>query len=125
MNGKTSGLFCAIVKFTDETGQPLTGNGWKATASDRDALLDDCLGEAALDENGEARVLIAVADVMSLDSPGERTPDLYFTLYRDGTEVFRSEVVEDVDFESLDPVSGDPVRITREFGPYRVVLEDL
>jgi hypothetical protein len=27
-----------------------------------------------------------------------------------------------VDFETLDPVSGDPVRITREFGPYRVEL---
>ena len=124
MNGKTSGLFCAIVKFTDETGRPLAGNGWKTAARDQDALIDDCLGEAGLDERGEARILISVADIMSIDSPGERTPDLYFTLYRDGTEVFRTEVVEDVDFESLDPVSGDPVRITREFGPYRVHLED-
>ena len=124
MIGKTSGLFCAIVKFVDDAGQPLAGKGWTVDVLDRDALIDDCLGSASLDGNGEARILIAVADVMSLDSPGERTPDLYFTLLHDGREVFRSEVVEDVDFEALDPVSGDPVGITREFGPYRVDTQD-
>ena len=124
MNGKTSGLFCAIVKFEDETGNPLPGNGWSVDARDQDPLLDDCLGSAEVDENGEARIFISVSDIMSVDSIGERNPDLYFTLYRNEREMFRSDVVEDVDFEALDPVSGDPVKITREFGPYRVSLRD-
>jgi hypothetical protein len=124
MNGKTSGLFCAIVKFEDSMGNPLSGDGWSVDARDQDMFLDDCLGSSGLDENGKARILISVADIMSPDSVGERTPDLYFTLYRNEREIFRSEVIEDVDFESLDPVSGDPVKITREFGPYRVDTRD-
>jgi hypothetical protein len=124
MNGKTSGLFCAIVRFEDPAGNPLTGTGWRVDVMDRDALRDNCLGSAEPDENGEACILLAVADIKSLDSPGERTPDLYFTLYRDDREVLRTGVVKDVDFESLDPVSGDPVRITRRFGPYRVDMQD-
>ena len=118
MNGKTSGLFCAIAKFTDESGNPLAGDGWTATVSDQDILLDDCLGKAKLDKEGRATFLLTVADIMSLDSPGERNPDLYFTLLKDGKEVFRSNVSEDVDFESLHQVSGDAMDITREFGPF-------
>ena len=122
MNGKTSGLFCAIAIFTDESDKPLTGNGWTATVADQDALLDDCLGEEKVDQEGRATFLLSVADIMSLDSPGERKPDLYFTLLRDGVEVFRSGISLDVDFESLHKVSGDPVNITQEFGPFRIAL---
>jgi len=122
MSGKTSGLYCAIASFTNEAGQALSGDGWTATVTDQDALLDDHLGTAKLDSKGVATFLLNVADIKSFDSPGERTPDLYFTLFRDGVEVFRSEVIKDVDFESLHEVSGDPVRVTQEFGPYRVGL---
>ncbi len=120
MSGKTSGLFCAIANFTDEDGKPLRGNGWTATVSDQDAMLDDCLGKVKVDGHGRATFLLSVADIMSLDSPGERNPDLYFTLFRDGEAVFRSKVSENVDFEYLHKVSGDPVKITQEFGPYKV-----
>lgn len=120
MNGKTSGLFRAIARFIDPQGQPISGPGWTARVRDRDCLLDDLLGEEPLDKDGAARFLINVADIKSLDSPDERAPDLYFTLYRDGHEVFRSELLEDVDFEALDAVSGEPNRITQEFGPFQV-----
>ena len=83
-------------------------------------LLDDCLGTTKVDSKGRATFMVAVADIMSLDSPGEREPDLYFKLFRDGEEIYRSLVNYNVDFESLDPVSGDPVQITREFGPFKV-----
>ena len=120
MNGKTSGLFCAIANFTDQAGKPLQGDGWTAAIADQDALVDDCLGTASLDDKGSATFLLHVADIKSLDSWGERNPDLYFTLFLDGELIFRSEVSQNVDFESLDPVSGDPVKITQTFGPYRV-----
>ena len=123
MNGKTSGLFRAIVQFLDPHGQPLTGSQWQARILDRDILLDDRLGRSSLDEHGKASFLIPVSDIMSGDSPGERDPDLYFRLFLDEREVFRSEVIEDVDFESLDEVSGEPTQISREFGPYVIDLE--
>ena len=122
MNGKTSGLFCAIAVFVDQSGKPLSGDGWKASVSDQDVILDDFLGVADVDKEGRATFLLSVADIMSIDSPGERNPDLYFTLFHDDVEVFRSKVSRDVDFESLDKVSGDPVRITQEFGPFQVKL---
>ena len=123
MNGKTSGLYCAIAKFENENGQALKGEPWTVRVYDQDLLLDDCLGEARLDEQGRATFLLAVADIKSIDSPDERNPDLYFTLFNNGIEIFRREVLEDIDFESLHRVSGDPVQITREFGPYLVKTE--
>jgi hypothetical protein len=122
MSGKTSGLYCAIARFTNESGQPLSGEGWTAAVTDQDALHDDRLGMVKLDKEGVATFLLNVADIKSFDSPGERAPDLYFTLFRDGREVFRSEVTRNVDFEALHEVSGDPVGITQEFGPFRVGL---
>ncbi|NNE05679.1 MAG: hypothetical protein HKO64_04480 [Xanthomonadales bacterium] len=123
MNGKTSGLFRAIVQFLDPHGEPLRGEQWQARIFDQDILVDDRLGRAGLDEDGKASFLIPVSDIMSGDSPGERNPDLYFRLFLGDREVFRSEVIEDVDFESLHRVSGEPTKITRQFGPYVVSLE--
>lgn len=122
MNEKTSGLFRAVASFVDGQDNPISGANWTARLRDRDCLLDGLLGEVALDASGKATFMFNVADIKSLDSPGERQPDLYFTLYHKGREMFRSEVLEDVDFELLDPVSGDPSQITRAFGPYQVKL---
>ncbi len=120
MSGRTSGLFSAIVSFEDARGRLLTGKRWRVVAFDQDPLLDHRLGRAEIDDQGEATLLIAVADIKSLDSPGERTPDLYFVLYDAGMQVFKTRVLPDVDFEELDPVSGEPAHITRRFGPFRV-----
>ena len=79
------------------------------------------LREAAVQRGHKVKVLNTLKFAIDLE---EGMPDLYFSLRLRGREVFRSEVEIDVDFESLDPVSGDPVRITREFGPYRVDVED-
>lgn len=122
MNEKTSGLFRAVASFVDGQDNPISGAAWTARLRDRDCLLDGLLGEVALDASGKATFMFNVADIKSLDSPGERQPDLYFTLYHMGREMFRSEVLEDVDFESLDPVSGEASQITRAFGPYQVKL---
>ena len=120
MSGKTSGLYCAIVRFENHKGEALAGSNWKVAIRDEDPLADDELGSAVLDERGAAQILISASDVLSLDSPGERDPDLYFVLFHFGREVFRSQVMPDVDFESLDPVSGEPSRITQDFGTIQV-----
>lgn len=122
VSGKSSGLFRAIVHFENTRGEPLAGRDWKVAVRDADPLADDELGLATLDEHGGAHILIAVADVLSLDSPAERTPDLYFVLYHYGREVFRSPVMQDVDFEALDPVTGEPDQLTRDFGTFRVPI---
>jgi hypothetical protein len=122
VSGKSSGLFRAIVHFENARGEPLRGRDWKVSVRDADPLADDELGTATLDERGGAQILIAVADILSLDSPGERTPDLYFVLYHYGREVFRSQIMQDVDFEALDPVSGEPNQLTRDFGTLRVPI---
>ena len=120
MSGKTSGMFCAIAIFVNESGNSFNMSSLTASISDQDVLVDDCLGTAKVDHEGRATFMVAAADIMSLDSPGEREPDLYFKLFKDGDEIFRSKVSRNVDFESLDPVSGDPVQITQEFGPFAV-----
>ena len=124
MGERTSGLFKVVVRFTDPHGKPLPGTGWRVRAFDEDPLRDDELGYAALNPDGEAHLLMTVSDIKSIDSPDERSPDLYFVLERDGEEHFRSEVFRDVDFESLDPVTGNPDAITRSFGPFAVAVED-
>ena len=120
MGEKTSGMFRATARFVDHEGEPLRGEAWSVTLDDRDPLCDDHLGETAPDNEGRVAFLIAVADVKSIDSPGERNPDLYFTVFRGGEAVYRSPVLEDVDFEKLDPVSGEPADITQDFGTFRV-----
>ena len=120
MEQKSSGLFNVIVRFTNISGEPLSGPGWSVEVFDEDPLVDDRLGSSSLNENGEGRVFFSVADVASFDSPGERKPDLYFILKRDGREIFRSGVERDVDFEELDPVTGRPHHLTRHFGTIKV-----
>ena len=120
MGEKSSGLFLAIVRFTDAGGEPLAGPDWSVEALDADPLADDDLGTSTLDENGEGRVILAVADIASIDSPGERKPDLFFILKRHGREIYRTPVHYDVDFEKLDEVTGNPEQLTQDFGTIRV-----
>jgi len=123
MEQKSSGLFNVIVRFTNLQGAPLAGPQWSVEVVDEDPLRDDRLGTSSLNEHGEGRVFFSVADVASLDSPGERKPDLYFILKRNGREVFRTGVERDVDFEALDPVTGRPHDLTRDFGTIEVDID--
>lgn len=120
MSEKTSGLFRVIVRFENHRGEPLGGRDWTVELRDEDPLADGVLGRATLDDDGAAGILFSVADVQSPDSPGERRPDLYFVLFHYGREVYRSRVEYDVDFEALDPVSGEPDRLTQDFGTIQV-----
>ena len=113
-------LFRVIARFENAEGRPFFGSAYKVSLFDQDSLRDDKLGSTSLNEDGTAEFLFSAADVVSVDSIGERTPDLYFVITESGNEVFRSEVFPQVNFNVTDPVTGQEDRLTLEFGPFRV-----
>jgi len=113
-------LFKVIARFENAEGQPFFGSEYKVTLLDQDRLFDDKLGSVSLSEDGTAEFVFSVSEIFSIDSPGERTPDLYFLITEHGNEVFRSDVIPEVDFDATNPVTGRQDSATREFGPFRV-----
>ncbi len=113
-------LFKVIARFENAEGQPFTGSAYKVSLLDKDRLLDDKLGSTSLSKDGTAEFLFSAADILSIDSVGERNPDLYFLITENGNEVFRSEIFPEVDFDASNPVTGRQDSVTREFGPFRV-----
>jgi hypothetical protein len=120
----TLGLYKVIAAFTDSNGRPLTGDNYAVALLDKDRFFDDRLGEAELNADGVAEFLISAADFLSFDSAGERTPDLYFVVRKDGDEIYRSEVFDEVGFEVDDPVTGRPKGLTKKFGPFEVATNE-
>ena len=116
----SSGLFKVIASFQTASGQPLCGAQYSVALRDQDRYFDDRLGESALNNEGVAEFLISAADILSFDSIGEKTPDLYFIVNENGKEIFRSEVFQQVDFEAKDPVTGRAKGLTQSFGPFRI-----
>ena len=113
-------IFKVIATFTDENGAPLAGDDYSVLVMDEDKYFDDKLGAKSLGSDGSVEFLIPVAEIFSFDSAGERTPDLYFVVKKDGKEVFRSEVFAEVDFDAKDPVTGRAKGLTKKFGPFAV-----
>ena len=113
-------LFKVIASFENAEGRPFFGSEYEVKLMDKDRLFDDKLGSTSLSEDGTAEFLFSVADVLSIDSIDERTPDIYFVITENGNEVFRSEVFDEVDFDTTDPVTGRQDNATRVFGPFRV-----
>lgn len=116
----TSGIYKVIATFHNARGGPITGDGIAAGLRDEDRFFDDKLGVCTLNNRGEAEFIFTAEDIDSIDSRGEQRPDLYFVLWRNGEEIFRSEVFENIDFEATDPVTGRKKGLTRSFGPFRV-----
>jgi hypothetical protein len=114
-------IFKVIARFENAEGLPFFGSEYKVTLVDRDRLLDDKLGSTSLAEDGSAEFLFSAADILSIDSIGERKPDLYFVISENDNEVFRSEIFPEVDFDATDPVTSRQDNVTREFGPFRVI----
>ena len=113
-------IFKVIARFTDADGNPLTGDDYTVALMDDDKYFDDKLGKKPLDTNGVAEFIVSAADILSIDSLGERTPDIYFVVRKDGKKIFTSEVFAEVEFDAKDPVTGRPKGLTKEFGPFRV-----
>jgi len=113
-------IFKVIAEFTNADGEPLSGDDYTVALMDEDKYFDDKLGSKPLATDGTAEFLVAAADILSFDSMGERTPDLYFVVRKGEKEVFRSEVFEEVEFETKDPVTGRAKGLTKKFGPFAV-----
>ncbi|MDJ0748628.1 MAG: hypothetical protein QNJ11_04040 [Woeseiaceae bacterium] len=116
----TADLYRVIARFENAEGRPFFGSEYEVSLLDKDRLFDDKLGATSLSADGTAEFLFSVADIFSIDSLGERTPDIYFVVTENGNEIFRSEVFPEVDFDATDPVTGRKDNLTREFGPFRV-----
>ena len=116
----TADLFRVIARFENADGRPFFGSEYEVSLLDKDRLFDDKLAAASISEDGIAEFLFSVADVLSIDSIDERTPDIYFVVTENGNEVWRSEVFPEVDFDATDPVTGRADALTKEFGPFRV-----
>ena len=113
-------VFKVIASFEDQSGQPLTGSEYSVMLMDKDRIFDDKLGASRLDAQGKAEFLVFTADILSLDSPGERTPDIYFVVLKNRDEVCQTDVIPNVNFDAIDPVTGRADELTKEFGPFRV-----
>ena len=117
------GIFKVIAEFTDANGSPLVGDEYSVALLDEDRFFDDKLGEVGLNADGVAEFLVAAADILSFDSRGEQTPDLYFVIRKDGDEIFRSELFAEVEFGIKDPVTGREKGLTKKFGPFQVTKD--
>lgn len=113
-------IFKVIAEFIDEKGKPPSGGDYSVVLMDEDKYFDDKLGAKPLAADGTVEFLVSTVDILSFDSSGERTPDLYFVVRKDGDEIFRSEVFAEVDFELKDPVTKRPKGLTKKFGPFEV-----
>ena len=68
---------------------------------DRDLLIDDSLGVATPNEEGDVQFEIDTSLFSSIDSPGEKLPDLYTVVYAHDGEIYRSPVFRDRNVPSV------------------------
>jgi hypothetical protein len=68
---------------------------------DRDFVQDCLLGKATPDADGVVRFYFS-PDEMNRGALEDRRPDFFFIVYRRGTVVYQSPVMENVDIESVE-----------------------
>jgi hypothetical protein len=95
-------------KFVNKnTGLPLNDSKYEFQLFDEDLIKDDVLGFCTLNSNGEVKLSFDIKKIRSFDSPMETRPDLWFSL-SDGTkEIYKSDVLKNLDFEKHGRLSVD------------------
>ena len=81
---------------------PVTGKQYVVRLYDKDFFEDDFLGESGPDENGVVRISFNTADYDTKDVLKEKSLDFYFAVFKNGKEIFRSKVMEDVNVERFE-----------------------
>ncbi len=95
-------IFNLHVNFQKKgTDSPLTGNDYSVRFFDKDLVEDDFLGTSLLDEEGHATIYLTQSKFRSKDSPLEQYPDIYFKVYRNGEEIFKSPVVVNIQLKKV------------------------
>lgn len=87
-----------IAKGSDE---PVTGDAYKVRLFDKEVFNDDFLGESRLNEEGVATFRLDHHHFESFSHPDNR-PDFYFVVYRNGTEIFKSRVMKNLDLTNIE-----------------------
>jgi hypothetical protein len=106
--------------FVAADGRPVSGPSWQARLFDEDRVSDDLLAEAGLDTEGRAAFMFDLSKASSFDSPHEEEPDLYVVLLRDGQEVYRGPVLENVKVLRENPATGFRDGTTVDLGTHVV-----
>lgn len=68
---------------------------------DKDLFNDDYLGHSTLNEEGVAEFSISQKD-FSKPFNLDKKPDFYFVVYKNGTEIFRSKVMSNLDLANIE-----------------------
>ncbi len=80
---------------------PLTGNDYKVRLFDKDLIGEDHLGESGLDANGVATISFSHSAFGEWNNL-EEYPDFYFVLDKAGNQIFKSEIMDDFDIETVE-----------------------
>jgi hypothetical protein len=81
---------------------PVTGNEFTVKLFDKDFFEDDFLGQSTLDENGKLHIIFNPSRLDINDPIRETSLDFYFVVFKNGNEIFKSKVMEDVDVNALE-----------------------
>jgi hypothetical protein len=85
-----------------ETGQPIYGGAYIVKLFDKEFIDDDFLGQASPDVNGAINITFNPSHFDQKDIMKEKSLDFFFVVFRNGKEIFRSKVMEDVDIHAME-----------------------
>ncbi|MBC8045846.1 MAG: hypothetical protein H7Y00_03570 [Fimbriimonadaceae bacterium] len=92
-------LIQVYVKFIHKhNAEPVHGGNYSARLYDKDILTDDFLGESKLNSEGKAHFKIDPKQYRTEDSLLETKPDFYITLLKEGLQIFKTPVAQNIDF---------------------------
>ena len=81
---------------------PVNGAEYIVKLYDKDFFEDDFLGQSSLDENGELHISFNPSQLDTTDPIRETSLDFYFIVFKNGREIFKSKVMEDVDVNAIE-----------------------
>ncbi len=87
-----------IAKGTDA---PVTGKEYAVRLYDKDVFNNDFLGESPLNKNGIAKFKFTEKHFKGFAKLDEK-PDFYFVVYRNGKEIFKSRVMQNLDLTNIE-----------------------
>ena len=87
-----------IAKGDDE---PLSGQEYSVRLYDKDIFNDDFLGESSPDEEGITKFKITEEHFAGFAKLDEK-PDFYFVVYKNGTQIFKSRVMQNLDLTNIE-----------------------